>query len=133
MRQDAVDGVRARRAHWAAGLVARAEHEVVDEELGATVEELRQVLRALVGLEPVPLLDRDPRQLAALPCELVAHPGVFLLASQQLLAGRLPFLAAADLVIRHRGCLLFVCTLAPKTAAGTETHQARGLDVVATW
>jgi hypothetical protein len=124
MRQDAVDGVGVRRADRAAGLVARAEHEVVDEELGATVEELRQSPRALVGLEPVLLLDRDPRQLAALPCELVAHTSVFLLASQQLLAGSLPFLAAADLVIRHRGCLLFVCALTPKTAAGAETHQA---------
>jgi hypothetical protein len=31
---------------------------------------------------------------------------VLLLASQQLVAGGLPFLAAADLVFRHRGCLL---------------------------
>jgi hypothetical protein len=48
---------------------------VVDEQLGATVEELRQRPRALVGVEPVLLLDRNPRQLAALPGELVASLG----------------------------------------------------------
>ncbi len=124
MRQNAVEGVGARGADRAAGLVARAEHEVVDEELGATVEELRQAPRALVGLEPVVLLDPHPWQLPPLLRELITEPGVFLLASQQLFAGRLPFLAAPDLVIRHRGCLLFVCALTPKTAAGAETHQA---------
>jgi hypothetical protein len=43
---------------------------VVDDELGATVEELRQCPRALLGLEPVLLLDGDPGQLPALSCEL---------------------------------------------------------------
>jgi hypothetical protein len=33
---------------------------------------------------------------------------VFLLALEQLLASRLPFLTAADLVLRHRICLLIV-------------------------
>ena len=73
VRQHAVDGVGARRAGRATGLVARAEHEVVDEELGATFEELRERPRALVGLEPVLLLDGDPGQLATLARELVAH------------------------------------------------------------
>jgi hypothetical protein len=81
---------------------------VVDEQLSAAVEQLRQRPRALVGLEAVLLLDRDLGQLAALPCELVANPGVFLLALEQLLASRLPFLTAADLVLRHRICLLIV-------------------------
>jgi hypothetical protein len=81
---------------------------VVDEQLSAAVEELHQRPRALVGLEAVLLLERDPGQLAALACELVAHPGVFLLALEQLLASRLPFLTAADLVLRHGICLLFV-------------------------
>jgi hypothetical protein len=54
---------------------------VVDEELGATVEELCQSPRALIGRESVLLLDQNPRQLAALPRELVGHPRVLLLAS----------------------------------------------------
>ena len=86
-----------------------AEHEVVDEQLSAAVEELaRQRARALVGLEAVLLLERDPGQLAALACELFAHPGVFLLALEQFLASRQPFLTGADLVLRYRICLLFV-------------------------
>ena len=64
-----------RRAGRAARLVARPEHEVVDEQLRAPVEELRQRLRPVVGLEPVLLVDPDPRQLAALPGELVAASG----------------------------------------------------------
>ena len=108
VREGAVDGVGHRGARRATCLVAWAEHEVVDEQLSAAVEELRQRPRALVGLQAVLLLEWDPGQLAALACELVAHPGVFLLALEQLLASRLPFLTAADLVLRHCICLLFV-------------------------
>jgi hypothetical protein len=89
----------------AGGLVARPEHEVVDEQLGAAVEELRQGLRAVVGVEAVLLLDPQPRQLAALPGQLVAHPGVLLLALQQLLAGSRPLLATHDLVLGHHALL----------------------------
>jgi hypothetical protein len=42
-----------------------AEHEVVDEQLGAAVEELGQGLLPVVRLEDVLLLDRDPGQLLA--------------------------------------------------------------------
>ena len=94
-----------RRAGRAAGLVARAEHEVVDEQLAAAVEQLRQRARAVVGREPVLLLDPDPGQLAPLPGQLVAQPGVLLLAREQLVAGGRPLLAAHDLVIGHRRLL----------------------------
>ena len=63
-----VDGVGHRGARRATCLVAGAEHEVVDEQLSAAVEELRQLARALVGLEAVLLLEWDPGQLAALAC-----------------------------------------------------------------
>src|SRR5919106_6620469 len=101
MGQDRVDGICARRTHRTAGDVARAEHEVIDEELGATVEKLGQGTGAVVGVEAVLLVDRDPRKLAALSRELVAHSGVLLLPLQELVASRLPFLAGADPVIRH--------------------------------
>jgi hypothetical protein len=42
------------------------EHEVVDEQLRASFEQLGQRLRPVLGREPVLLLDRDPRQLAPL-------------------------------------------------------------------
>ena len=70
---------------------SRAEHEVVDEQLRAAVEQLAQRLGALVGVEPVVLLNANPRQLAPLPRKLVAQPGVLLLAVEQLLACGEPF------------------------------------------
>src|ERR1041385_1946744 len=102
MRKDAVDAVGHRRARRAADLVARPEHEVVDQQLGATVEELAARLLAVVGVEAVFLLDRHPRQLASLPRELVAEARVLLLADEQLLAGGSPLLARSDRVVGHR-------------------------------
>jgi hypothetical protein len=91
------------------------------EQLRATVEELRQRPRAVVGVEPVLLLDPHPRQLAAPPGELVADPGVLLLASQQLVAGRLPFLAACDPVFSHRVCLLRLAPSDARSASRTRS------------
>jgi hypothetical protein len=58
----------------------------------AAREELREGLRALLGLEPVGLLDGHPRQFAAPPGELVAAARELLLLLEQLVALRLPFL-----------------------------------------
>jgi hypothetical protein len=63
---------------------------VVDDELRAAVEQLRQLACAVVGVEAVLLLDPDPRKLPALPRQLVAQPCVLLLAGEQLLAGSCP-------------------------------------------
>jgi hypothetical protein len=75
---------------------------VVDEQLTAAVEQLRQRARALVGFEAVLLVDRDPWQLAPLPRQVVTQAGVLLFADEQLLAGISPFCAVHDLVIGHR-------------------------------
>ena len=56
VRDDTVDGLRNRGAGRTARLVARAEHEVVDAQLGAAVEQLRQRARPAVGVEAVLLL-----------------------------------------------------------------------------
>src|SRR5439155_21933243 len=58
-------------------------------------------LRALLGLEAVLLLDRDPGQPAPLLGELVAPAGELLLLLQQLVALRLPLVLRADPVLRH--------------------------------
>jgi hypothetical protein len=50
----------------AACRVARAEHDVVDEQLTTAIEELRKCARAVVGVEAVLLPDTDPRQLTSL-------------------------------------------------------------------
>jgi hypothetical protein len=97
----AVERVGRRRAHRAAGLVLRPEHEVVDDELRAAVEKLGQRPRPGLGVEAVLLVDRHPRQLAALARELVVAASELLLADEQLVACALPFLAGADFVRSH--------------------------------
>jgi hypothetical protein len=52
---------------------------VVDEELGAAVEEIGERFRSAFRLEAVVLLNQDPGQLASLPGQLVAAAGEVLL------------------------------------------------------
>jgi hypothetical protein len=59
---------------------------VVDQQLRAAAEQSGQGPRSVVGVEAVLLVDAGPRQLAALPQQLVAGPGVLLLALQQVRA-----------------------------------------------
>src|SRR5437764_805099 len=92
----AVEAVGSQRAGGTSGVVVEAEHEVVDEQLGAAVEQLRQAPWSVSGLERVLLLDWDPRKLSALPGELIAHPGELLLAPQQLSARGGPFFTRCD-------------------------------------
>src|SRR5919202_2284120 len=100
-----VEVVRDRGADGAAGLVRRAEHEVVDEQLGAPVEQLGERLGALLGLEAVLLLDRHPGKFPPLLRQLVVAAGELLLLREQLIARRLPLLLCADPVLRHRSLL----------------------------
>jgi hypothetical protein len=101
MRKNAIDGIGARGAGRAARLIAGAEHEVIDEELRPAVEQLGQGPDAVVGLEAVLLLDPDPRQLAPLPRQVVAHPRVLLFAHEERLASGQPLLPACHLVVGH--------------------------------
>jgi hypothetical protein len=59
--------------------VAEAEHEVVDEQLRAAVEEVGEALRAGFRVEDVLLLDRHPGQLPPPARQLVALSHVLLL------------------------------------------------------
>src|SRR2546426_3292487 len=93
------DGVGDRGADGAARLVRRAEHEVVDEQLRATVEELGERLRPRLGLEAVLLLDWHPGKLPPLPRELVAAAGGLFLLRRQPLPGRIQLLLCAALVL----------------------------------
>ena len=53
------------------GRIAWPEHDVVDQQLRAPVEQFGQRLGALLGVERVLLLDRHPRQLGALLGDLL--------------------------------------------------------------
>src|SRR6266567_1429172 len=52
------------RAAWAALLLTRREHEVLNQKLAAAVEQIGEPLPAAAPLEGVLLVDADPRQLA---------------------------------------------------------------------
>src|SRR5687767_6393292 len=58
----AVEAVGNRRTGRTAGRVVRPEHEVIDEKLRATAEEVCERGAPVVGLEAVLLLDRYPWQ-----------------------------------------------------------------------
>jgi hypothetical protein len=85
--------------------VPEAEHEVVDEQLRAPVEELRQGLLPVVRLEGVLLLDWHPGQLLALSGKVVAMAHVLLLGVEQLAPRRQPLLPGPRPVLRHPSSL----------------------------
>jgi hypothetical protein len=66
-----------------------------------TVEELRERLGPVGGLEAVFLPDLHPGKLPAFPRQLVVAAGELLLLREQLVAGGLPLLWCPDLVLRH--------------------------------
>src|SRR5437868_10082665 len=95
---DAVEVVGPERARLAAGLPVGAEHEVVDDELAAAVEQVGEARLAARAGELVVLGDLDPGQVAARGGEPLALVGELLLAGEQLLAGLEPLGARNDLV-----------------------------------
>jgi hypothetical protein len=90
----------ARAPRAGAAREALAEHQVVDEQLRAPVEQVGQRARAVLGLEAVLLLDRHPWQLAALTVELALAPVELLLLLAQGVVCGLPFLSRHDLHAR---------------------------------
>src|SRR5205823_3356786 len=88
--------VRPERADRTALLPVRAEHEVIDEQLAAAVEEISQRLLAVWALEDVLLLDRLPGKALSLLRQLVACACELLLLGEQLLARLEPLVVADD-------------------------------------
>jgi len=87
------DVVGQERAGPAAFIPARVEHEVVDQQLAAVVEQVQQAGLAVPALEHVLLVHLDHRQPAPLGVQRVPLPGEFLLPSQQLPAGGEPLIS----------------------------------------
>src|SRR5262245_34726048 len=83
------------RASVAADLLIRSEHEVVDEELPAALEEVEKRGISVRSLEPVGLLDQRHRLAAALRGEGVALP------RQRLLLREDPFVRCLPLLLWH--------------------------------
>ncbi len=74
-------------------------HEVVDVELGTSLEHVDQPQFAVGTLEDVVLLDLHHRQPTPLRVDGVAQVGDLTFARQQLLAGGQPILAGRDVGI----------------------------------
>src|SRR5688500_18187365 len=108
MDEDAVERVRDRRAGWAPRLEVGSEHEVVNDQLRASAEQVFERSAPLVGLEPVLLVDPDPGQLLPPPRQLVAAARKVLLGLQQLEPRRTPFFTCSGLVFGHRYLLVFL-------------------------
>src|SRR3954471_1262329 len=91
-----VEMVAELRAARAAVLPVRREHEVIDDQPSATLEQLAKRLPAGRRVEGIGLVDRRPRRGAALLDDPRAQLGELLFLGQQRLAGREPLRAGND-------------------------------------
>src|SRR5215471_21014926 len=105
MGADAGKAVGAQRAMRTSGLVVRMEHEVVDDELAAPVEQIGERLFAARAVEAVLLRHALPGQIALQSAHLVALALERLFLREQLLPRGQPLFVGYDLVF-HR-CLPF--------------------------
>src|SRR5204863_5775110 len=86
-------------------LVGRAEHEVVDKQLRAPVEQFDQRLLPVLGLEDVPLVDADPGQLLSLLRDLLVELPELPLALVNRLDRSLPLVPRNNGMISHLSSL----------------------------
>jgi hypothetical protein len=82
-------------------LKVRAEHDVVGEKLRAALEQLGELLLAVLGVERVFLLHRYPGKLAPLPLDFLIALSLLRLELGELVARRLPFLPGSDPMFWH--------------------------------
>jgi len=92
----AVDVIGHEGAARAALLPSRGEHEVLHQQLAATVKQFGERAPALGRVENVVLVDAHPRQRAALAGDLVAQVRQLLFARQEPLALGKPFVPGYD-------------------------------------
>jgi hypothetical protein len=120
---EAVKAIRDRRACRAAAAVLGAEHEVIDEKLRASSEQIGERRHALLGLETVLLVDSNPRQPLLPLRQFVATPRQRLLGLEQLQPGRKPLFTCSDLVVNH--CFSPSCRLPTSCSVSVtlDTHE----------
>src|SRR4029450_6875593 len=99
-------------------------HEMLDEELAASVEQIGQCHLALRRVEDVLLLDLHPGQRTALGGQSVARPRQLLLLRHERLASSEPFFARDDSGAIHRGFLQYA--LADPYSAPLRTAWSNG-------
>src|SRR5258707_13468531 len=77
VRNDAVEIVSSQRAMRASHVVTRMKHEVIDNELAASVKELSQTLTPVRSIKNIVFADVLPRKLTTLLVKLVAKASEF--------------------------------------------------------
>src|SRR2546430_2537700 len=87
-----------KRAALAPLFPARTEHEVIDDQLAAAAEKVRERLAAFRAFEHIVLLHSYPRQLAPLTAELIALPSVRFFGRQVCFTRLEPFFSGYDIV-----------------------------------
>jgi len=116
MYQHSIDAIGEKRAVHTSLLPFRAEHKVIDDQLALVTEDFGESLRAVWAFEDITFLDSLPRQFAALPGDLVAQVGQFLLLAEQAPSMYEPLCgvnAPASVIARdlmHIGHIGFSCT-----------------------
>src|ERR1022692_358697 len=125
MDDRAIEAISDRRAGRAPCGVVGSEHEVIDEQLRASAEEISEGGCAGVGFEAVLLFDSDPRQLLALPRHFVATSGQRLLGLEQLQPGCQPLFACSGRVMGHLFLSFKWVQLLTSVASGRGPMRAR--------
>src|SRR6516225_1534952 len=117
MNDCAVEMVRQIRATRAAGLPARAQHEVIDDQLALAAEQLGKRLLALRRIENVVLFHSLAWQFAAFAAERIAGAGKGFFFGEMGLARSDPFIVGNDFVRFHgASCYGAVRMLSMRTA-----------------
>src|SRR5262245_33919479 len=101
MHRESVEAVRDRRTRRTSRRVVGPEHEVINEELRAPTEEIRQRGAALFGLESIRLVNPHPWQLLTLLGQRVAAPREILLGLEQCQSRRQPLFTCSRCVCCH--------------------------------
>src|ERR1700681_4728257 len=91
MHDRTVERIGQERATRAPLFPFRTKHEVINDELAPSPEEIGDRLPAARPIENVVLLNPLPRQRAPLPAEFIAQPREFLFLTQEFFAGGQPF------------------------------------------
>src|SRR5579872_4758249 len=102
---DAVVTVRPERTAFAADIPIRAEHEVMDDELGSPGKQISQSLLARWAVENVRLLDEFPWQSTPLAAQFVPQAREFFLLCKERFARSDP------LVVRDYGMIFAFAVL----------------------
>src|SRR6266851_2728920 len=100
MHETAAEMVAEIGAAGAAFFPVRAEHEVIDDELGFAAKEIGKRLFSVGAIEDVVFFDFDPGKFAALGAEGITLASELLFGGQQLFASGEPLLFGYDFVLR---------------------------------